>query len=143
MEDERVFLKFIGSLKKKWLLGVAAVLGVALIFWGGSLSGKEGEKTSEATLSEAEGYRKRLEGEIQTLCQSVRGVGKAEVMVTMAQGERMASGGQAAVGVPAVCGVAVVCEGGGSPAIQAEVTALIESLLGIGSHRIYVGQMGK
>ena len=38
-----------------------------------------------------------------------------------------------------MCGVAVVCEGGESAAVQAEISALVGALLGIGSHRIYVG----
>ena len=141
MEDERVLFKFFGSLRRKWLLGALAVLGVLLIFFGAAASDKTAGAESNASTSDTELYRKQLEQEIESLCSHVKGVGKVKVMVTLASGEKTTLSGSkvTATELPTVCGVAVVCEGGGSAAVQAEISALVGALLGIGSHRIYVG----
>ena len=141
MEDERVLFKFLGSLRRKWLLGALAALGVLLIFFGAASTDKNTDIQSNASFSDTELYRKQLEEEIESLCAHVRGVGKVKVMVTLASGEKTTlSGGKVtATELPSVCGVAVVCEGGESAAVQAEISALVGALLGIGSHRIYVG----
>ena len=46
-----------------------------------------------------------------------------------------------AVQTPQVLGVAVVCEGGGNAAVQNRVTALVETLTGIGANHITVAKM--
>ena len=45
------------------------------------------------------------------------------------------------VQTPQVRGVAVVCEGGGSPAVQNRVTALVETLTDVGANHITVAKM--
>ena len=45
------------------------------------------------------------------------------------------------VQTPQVRGVAVVCEGGGSPTVQSRVTALVETLTGVGANHITVAKM--
>ncbi|MBO7150587.1 MAG: hypothetical protein J6V82_02435 [Clostridia bacterium] len=145
MEDERVLFKFLGSLKKKWLLGAVALLGVVLIFFGASAADKGAISHSQTSVSDSEAYRKRLEEEIAALCAHVRGVGEVKVMVTLSSGEKTTVSGNRVTSteLPTVCGVAVVCEGGASAAVQAEISALVGALLGIGSHRIYVGALSK
>ncbi len=44
---------------------------------------------------------------------------------------------------PRVRGVAVVCEGGGSPAVCAQITELLTSLLDIGANRVSVSKIQK
>lgn len=141
MEDERVLFKFLGALKRKWLLGALAVLGVLLIFFGAATSDKTADAQLGTSISNTELYRKQLEKEIESLCASIKGVGQVKVMVTLASGEKTTLSGSkvTATELPTVCGVAVVCEGGGNAAVQAEISALVGALLGIGSHRIYVG----
>ena len=62
--------------------------------------------------------------------------------MTLASGEKTTVSGSrvTATEMPAVCGVAIICEGGASPAVQAELSRLVCALLGIGSHRVYVGE---
>ena len=114
-------------------------LGILLLLSGGGLFGS-GKKTSETTDPAA--YRTSLERELSTLCAEVKGVGRVTVMITLAEGERTTYSGSkvSSVTPPAVLGAAVVCDGGGDPAVQADLTRLVSSLLGIGTNRVTVTQ---
>ena len=61
-------------------------------------------------------------------------------MITLSEGERTTySGGKvASVKPPAVLGAALVCDGGGDPAIKAELTNIATALLGVGANRVTV-----
>ena len=54
MEDERVLFKFLGALKRKWLLGALAVLGVLLIFFGAATSDKTADAQWNTSISNTE-----------------------------------------------------------------------------------------
>ncbi len=125
----------LGALPVLLLCGV----GILLLLTGGGLFGSGG-KTSEA--ADPAAYRVALERELSTLCAEVKGVGRVTVMVTLAEGERTAYSGSkiASVTPPAVLGAAVVCDGGGDPAVKADLTRLLSSLLGIGTNRVTVSQ---
>ncbi|MFA5561725.1 MAG: hypothetical protein WDA00_03715 [Eubacteriales bacterium] len=146
MQDERVMWKFLQGMKGKWMILLFAILGIALVAYGGSLSNR-GERPDPAadggTLQEAERYRAALEAELEALCGRIRGVGEVHIMVTLEGGGSYRYSGSTLTGsdMPAVRGVAVVCSGGGDPAVALEVSALLTSLLGIGSHRVHVSAM--
>lgn len=117
--------------------------------------------------SELTAYKQELCREIAALCASVRGVGKVQVMVTLSGGYEYVyardlqskTGGESytweetyvLVGSgsaqsplllvtkqPSVAGVGIVCEGGGDPAVQNELTALVSAAFGIGTNKIHV-----
>ena len=144
MEDERIMAKFFASLRRKWLLILLAVLGIALVIWGSNLSseGKYSQSQYTKNADTAEAYRKQLESEIASMCQEIRGVGKVKVMITLTDGEQYDySGGKVvATKMPRVCGVAIICEGGENERIKAEITQMVSALLEVGTHRIYVGK---
>lgn len=96
-----------------WLLLLAAVLGVLLLWTGSRQPKSEPPANDEPSLAE--------------LLESVGGVGEAAVF-TRYEGERLA-------------GIAVLCEGGKDPAVRQAVIELLSSLYGLGSHRIYVGSL--
>ena len=136
LKSDNVFLSFWKSDKGKrgWLLLLA--LGVLLLIFGGrSTAGKApGEETdAEAALCQ----------EVETLCSSVRGVGKCRVMLTFARGETREYRGTAVVSVtpPQVCAAVIVCEGGDSPAVQKELTDLLCAAFDIGANRVRVYPM--
>ena len=117
--------------------------GVLLLFSGGGLFGVRSEKTD--TGSDPAAYRLALERELASLCAEVKGVGRVSVMITLAEGERTAYSGSkvSSVTPPAVLGAAIVCDGGGDPAVKAELTRLVSALLGIGSNRVTVSERRK
>lgn len=96
-----------------WLLLLAAVIGVLLLWAGGRQTESEPPANDEPALTE--------------LLRSVGGVGEATVF-TRYEGDRLA-------------GIAILCEGGGDPAVRQAVIELLTSLYGLGSHRIYVGSL--
>ena len=59
----------------------------------------------------------------------------------MLLGSGRADGLVETVQTPQVLGVAVVCEGGGNAAVQNRVTALVETLTGVGANHITVAKM--
>lgn len=117
--------------------------------------------------SELQAYRGELEGKIATLCAEVQGVGKVQVMVMLSGGFEyvyardvqnktgegsntleesyvlVGSGSSQAPVLlvrrqPEIAGVGIVCQGGGDPAVQNELVALISATFGIGTNKIHV-----
>ncbi len=134
------FLTFLKGWRRKPLLIFLALFGILLLVLGG-LGGREsGERASEEAGDAA--YLAALEAELEALLREVRGVGKVEVMVTLERGEKRSYSGSKLLSseMPAVKGVAVVCTGGGRSEVRAEVTSLLSSLLGIGTHRIHISE---
>ncbi len=135
-------------MKGKWSLLLLLLLGLALLLVGG-LSG--GSRETDAA-ADTEDYRARLTAEVEALLSEVRGVGDVRVLLTLEAGESRvyaegATGGTLTAGgegilvesrPPRVLGVAVVCTGGGDPAVREEITSLLASSLGIGTHKVKV-----
>jgi hypothetical protein len=154
---------FLRAKGKLWLLVGGVVAGVFLLLVGGGV-GTERKSTdtsdTEALIYEdAEdlaAYEKRLESELGAMCESVAGVGQAEVMVTLGSGCRVVyvtdeNGEIATTGTgsaqravyrtlqpPTVVGVGVVCKGGDNPHVQRALTDLISTTLGITTNRVFV-----
>lgn len=143
MEDERVLGKFLASLKSKWFLVLLAALGIFLVIWGGRLTANRTDTASgtDASSADADAYRVTLERELSSLCGKVKGAGEVQVMLTLSDGQTTTyvSGKQTSSEMPRVRGVAVLCKGGGDPAVRAEIVRLVSAVLGIGSHKVYVG----
>ena len=120
--------------------------------------------------SELQAYRQQLGQEIAALCAEVRGVGRVQVMVTLSGGyeyvyaqdvqSKVSDGASSSeesyviIGSgsaqqplllmrrqPSVSGVGIVCEGGGDPAVQNELIALVSATFGIGTNKIHVSAL--
>ena len=88
-----------------------------------------------------------------SLLSGMEGVGRAQVMVTLAGGEayhyadsgtRISAGREAlleTVSCPSVTGVVVICEGGGAPVIQERVTRAVQTACGIPGNHVYVAKL--
>ena len=142
MEDERVFGKFIASLKRKWLLVVLVVFGIGLVVLGGGMT-KDTENTTVTDSDSFEiAYREDLEQNIAQLCKKIKGAGEVSVMITLSEGNSYTySGGKlVAHRLPTVQGVAIICEGGDNERVKGEIIAMVSALLNVGTHRIYVGK---
>lgn len=111
-------------------------------------------------------YRQALETRIAAICAQVAGAGDVRVIVSLEGGfeyvyavdEKSASASSSRVYVtvgsgsgkslvfltekaPAIRGIGVVCSGGGSAVVQREITSLLCSTFGIGSHCVFVTEM--
>ena len=140
--------------KDKKMLLLIGVLGLVLLFWG---RWGDDAKAPESGLPTVEEYKASLESSLQALCEEVKGVGEARVLVTVdgtevavyeknvtATGETLATAGGNAVlsyyVAPKVTGVAVVCDGGDDPMVKRELTSLLCAALSLGSNQVYVGK---
>ncbi len=149
----------------KKLTALAAVLLAGLVLL--AFSGGSSEKTAKDAATDT--ARARLERSMETrlerLLQSVEGVGKVRVLVTVecmeqtvyARNETSAENGRQSseivltdsrrtalresVSAPRVRGVAVSCAGGGSAKVRQEVASLVCAALGVSANRVYVSKL--
>ena len=117
----------------------------------------------ETQLLSMETYRQSLENRISEICERVEGAGKVYAVVNLAGGyeyvyatdRKQTSSGETLehiiIGsgsdqrvvylterVPEILGIGVVCQGGNDHRVRGEITALLSSAFGVGSHKIYV-----
>ena len=153
-----------GKKTRIWLILGVAVVGVLLLLVGGTGKGdKSTEQTSAYELGTDEliAYQKHLEGEIRTLCESVKGVGDVTVAITLSggfeavyatewKGENeeyviLGSGSSAQAlyltrATPQIEGIGIVCHGGGNESIRNVLIPLLAATFDISSHRIYIAE---
>ena len=145
--------------KGKWkpiLLMAGAVLGIALLLYGGS-GEKKKEKEAKGDSDALIAYRESVEKKIDALCSRVNGVSDVSVAISLESGfeyvyaQNEAKGDYVVIGSgssesavrvteipPRIAGVGIVCKGGGNPVIQRELIRLISAAYGINSSRIYI-----
>ncbi len=148
------------------VIGVALLLIGALDLPFGKEQ-KQGTSDSLDEQSEIALYKQEIAREVEALCGRVRGVGEVHVVVTLSGGyeyvyardeQSKASGdtytheesyvlvgsgsAQSPLLVvrrrPEIAGIGIVCAGGGDPAVQNELVALVSAALGVGSNKIHV-----
>ncbi|MBQ8357816.1 MAG: hypothetical protein IJX39_08445 [Clostridia bacterium] len=153
---------FVKTKGKLWLLVGGVIVGVFLLLVGSGIGEQESTSTDTnegATYEDAAdlaAYEKALEAELEALCESVAGVGNADVMVTLGSGCRVVyvtdeNGEVETTGTgsaqkpvyrtlqpPTVVGVGVVCKNGDNAHIQKTLTDLISTTLGITSNRVCI-----
>lgn len=142
-------------------VGMAGLLLLAVSEW---LPAETAAAPSAAETQDID-YAAQLEQQMAELLATVEGAGSVRVMVTVSHREKTvyaadtesrADGSAASTPVlvngntaglietvyaPEVLGVAVVCTGGDDPAVQADITALVQALTDVGTHHITVAKM--
>ena len=158
----RGLLEFLRARGKLWLLLGGVIAGVLLLLLGSgvgtesTVTGSESESGLYEDAEDLAAYQEKLEGELEALCESVAGVGQAQVMVTLGSGCRVVyvtdengelettGTGSAQRAVyrtlqpPTVIGVGVVCKGGDNAHVQRALTDLLSTTLGITTNRVFV-----
>ncbi len=141
--------------KQKFTLLLFFLCGILLIVFSGTI-GITPAKSSAQTDTDVSFYTSYLEKRITDLCQSIEGIDKATVFLTMdcsneyvysednASDFLILSGkdGEQAILLyelyPRVRGVAVVCTGGDLPRVRETVTDLLSAALDLPSNKIKV-----
>ncbi len=127
-------------------------------------------ETTTFNFSSIEDIENKLETKLTKIISKIDGVGEVSVVVTVAssdsyifaenvksdndtnsfssdreiiiyQGKDGDDGLKIGIRSPDILGVAVVCQGAASSVVKSEITDLITGLFGIGSDRVYVGNM--
>ena len=131
----RVFLS--ADKRRIWLL-VTVIAATAFLLFA-VLSDGGGDDTG-ALDNELEIYREDLEGRLEELCASVRGVGRCTVSITFSEGAKYEYRGSnvSSSTPPRVMGVTVVCDGGESDAVKERIVDLMRALFDISSGRVAV-----
>lgn len=162
LQKKNPYLGLWGFLKERGrlliLLG-GLLVGIVLIVLGGRIGEKsENSDTSNGgeDLSALQAYETTLEKELEAICESVAGVGHAQVMVHLEGGTQIKfatdkDGKTVTVGTgsaqsalqssllsPTVAGVGVVCRGGNDPGVQKKLVELVSTTLGISANRVFV-----
>ena len=146
-EKGGLFSRLSGTKKKKLILiPIGAVLGIALLIFGGASDG-QAKGTDETSLTVSfEQYAEGVEKKLHSLCEQVEGVTDVTVAVSFEKGFEyvyakddgrgdylvIGSGSsESAVRVtekpPTIGGIGIVCKGGGDPAIQNKLINLISA----------------
>ena len=151
-----------GRLRAVWIVG-GALIGVLLLLFGGG--GKESktnvsnESTSLSPQEELEAYQSYLETRVKTLCESVEGVDRVTVAVTLngnfeeIYAKEYIDGNEEYVIVgsgsgasalylsrtaPEIAGIGVVCRGGGNTDVRQELISLLSAAFRVPANRIYI-----
>jgi len=145
-------------IKKNRLLFFLGALGLLLLLFGGTLLSGEEKEASTRPTALAESYRATLEEELSRTCTSMRGVGRAKVIVTLdsteiavyeknysGESETVASSGGEALlltyRMPKVAGVAILCEGGDDIRVKEELYSFFRAVLGLSTREIHVAAL--
>jgi len=149
------------------LIVVGALVGIALLLFGDHLPFGKAEEQKACEISDEDElmrYQDYLEERIKKLCESVAGVKNVTAVVTLSGGfeqiyaTEIVEGGEEYVIVgsgssaealflsraaPAIEGIGIVCEGGSTPTVRQELTALLGATFHLSSHRIYITEAQK
>ena len=113
------------------MIVAAALVGIMLMS-----GGREKQDASAEPIVIVEENVKRTEERIKSICEKVRGVGKAEVVVTLSESVYAFSSedGYSAE----ICGVGIVCDGGDDPAVVNRLLSLISAACDLPTNKIYI-----
>lgn len=170
-DSVKAFVDKLRSDKKLVIILVIGILGMLLILF--SQTGGEDKKETEVNAAEYYSNEKETAEMLEAMVQTIRGAGKAKVMISYESGEETvyardtdestaspdkedrqekyiiidASGGEEGLKLkvisPKVRGVAVVCEGGADPVTREQIITMISALFDIRSNQISVAEMAK
>ena len=168
IRKERIHTEFGAKLKPRVFIAAGLLVGVLLLWLGASVRRAEKDETSpeSAPGDSAAAVREwcaYLEDEAVRLCESVAGVSRVTVVVTVSESfvtrcaadetvrgdERtkkvvtVGSGSAArlyetGLTMPVIAGIGVSCRGAEDPGTRAELTALLSAAFGVGINKIYV-----
>ena len=143
-----------------WIVVTAVALIVALLVLDST--GKTSDKVKNYSITVTE-YRAQEEKRLKNLLEKTEGVGRADVLITVAKSEEIITAkdvssqsektivlewnGQETLSSvstvsPVVSGVVVICDGGGNALVKNEIIGLVGRLYGLSAAEIYVGQRG-
>jgi stage III sporulation protein AG len=128
------------SAKNVKIIILVAFLGICLIFMS-SIIPKSRDKPAEDLKTYAENYRIQTQNELAEMLSSTEGVGKCQVLLTLAATEESVETKSTHILMPPINGAYVICEGGDSPIIREQVTYAVASVLNITKNKVYVSKL--
>lgn len=169
-----LFNKIKNFFKKEKVLRIAVfagIIGMILILVSNIGEDKEEQKTTDLASDNiefnlTETYNLKMETELKEILMTIKGVGKADVLLTItsteeyvyAETQKNTSSGSEnnyviidggskkealvkKVNTPQISGVVIVCEGGGNAKVSEKIYRAVSTALGIPTTKIYVTEM--
>lgn len=133
--------------KKIKLIVAIGFLGILLIFFSSFFTKNDQLKTSDVNSVSIDEYTDKLENKILLLVTSMRGVGKANVMVTVERelavetNSTLQRTNAASLLEAKVQGVVVVCEGADDIVVEQQVVDAVATALNIPTSKVCVTKM--
>lgn len=122
-------------------IGLSAIL---LIFLSGSLFSKDSTDTITNSLSSTD-YQINLTDELVTMIESIKGAGKARVLLTLESSYEYIylddDKTLSKILEPKIRGVAVACTGGDDPVVKEKVTSILTTVLSVSPGNISVSKL--
>ncbi len=133
----------LSSDKARVVFIVVGLCAIFLIFLS-SRGGSEGKENYTQNF-DTETYRATLTTEITQMVESVDGIGKTKVLLTLENSYEYVylddDKTLKKVNEPTIRGVVVACEGGGSSVLSAKITELVSTALNIPSSKVCVTKL--
>lgn len=122
------------------IIFIIGIAGILLIFCSTLF---DSEKTEDTACFSVEEYRSLEENRIKEMVESIQGVGKARVMVTMENSvEQVYSNDNKVKEIePAIRGVLVICSGADNPIIKETVLESITKALNLSSDKVCITKL--
>ncbi|MCH5201751.1 MAG: hypothetical protein J1F17_00960 [Oscillospiraceae bacterium] len=122
------------------IIFIIGIAGILLIFCSTLF---DSEKTEDIDSFSVEEYRSLEENRIKEMVESIQGVGKARVMVTMENSvEQVYSNDNKVKEIePAIRGVLVICSGADNPVIKETVLESITKALNLSSDKVCITKL--
>ncbi len=132
-------MKYAKQNKRMLFIAGFALLGIFLVIISSAM-GRGGEAVSESKAETLDEYKERLEGEIESLCTNVAGVGECRVFITFERGAQNSYKGNTVTETrpPKVLGVTVICRGGESDSVKRELSDMLCALFDVGYNRVAI-----
>lgn len=132
--------KYVKENKRILLIAGFALFGIFLVIISSSIGNGERSVSADGGTETLEEYKIRLEGEIESLCSDVAGVGKCRVFITFERGAQNSYKGGTVIETkpPKVLGVTVICKGGESDSVRQELSDMICAIFDIGYNRVAI-----
>ncbi|MDR0914333.1 MAG: hypothetical protein LBM65_04130 [Oscillospiraceae bacterium] len=151
MEKQKTNLSLKNILQNKKVVQIAAIagmIGIVIIFISSiglpGSGGQEDEEKAKAAVASAD-YGQQIEADLVEVAQSIEGVGRAKVFVTMEDSSETVylenKDIQTKEIAPKVRGVVVVCDGASNPIVSARVIDAVTKGLNISSNKVCVTKL--
>lgn len=163
IEELKKLLMKKGTLTAAAVIGLAGMLMIMLSGMGESSNKSQASELSQnSSLSDSNAYRQQLEEQLEQVLSQIKGVGRADVMITLSSSEEYIYAEESTVSgdkrqteyviadneglirgvnTPSVSGAVIVCEGGGNTQVCEKVYKAASVVLGIPTNRICVAKM--
>lgn len=146
MENKgKSFLSVLQSKHTQKIIIIAGIIGIVIIFLSTLTDFDSSKQQADDTINTVDTYCQTLQANLSNIIESIEGVGKASVLITMENSTESIylenNETKTKEIEPTVRGVVVVCQGGENPVVVSRVIAAVTKSLNISSSKVCVTKL--